>query len=84
MKMILSPPSNAPVPGLTSPTHPQLHRRADRAQAASRDGLQWEGRERGPVPVPGHGRPGGGLQRPGGPRPQGRGKELVWAQPPHL
>ena len=56
------------------PPPPQLHRGEDIAEAAPRDGLQREGRERRSVPVPRHRRTGGGLHRPGGPRPQGRGK----------
>lgn len=52
----------------------QLYRSESCAEAASWDGLQWEGRVWGTRPVSGHWRQSGRLHCSGGPGTQGRGK----------
>lgn len=52
----------------------QLHRGENRAEAASWDGLHWEGCERCALPVSGHWWQGGRLHSPRRPGAQGRGK----------
>lgn len=63
---------------------PQLHWGKNSTEAASWDGLQWEGRERRALPVPRHWWQGGRLHCPCGPSTQRRGKGAFATQKTHV